>query len=106
MGYVYLICDQEKDSYKIGVTRNITQNRLKKLQTGNSTELHICYIYETPYPFRLETMLHNKFANNKELNEWFKLDANIVCKFKDICDQQMSIINMMKNNPFFSKNLK
>ena len=36
-GYVYLICDPDKDAYKIGVTRNLNQNRIKKLQTGNAT---------------------------------------------------------------------
>ena len=52
-GYIYLICDPANDTYKIGVTRDINSNRLKKLQTGNSTELHIVYIYKCEYPFRL-----------------------------------------------------
>lgn len=47
MGYVYLICDPATDRFKIGVTRDLKSNRLKKLQTGNSTELFIRDIYET-----------------------------------------------------------
>lgn len=46
-GYVYLICDPANNTYKIGVTRNLKSKRLKKLQTGNSTELHICKYYKS-----------------------------------------------------------
>ena len=47
MGYVYLICDPATDHFKIGVTRNTIQNRIKKLQTGNPSKLFIKDFYET-----------------------------------------------------------
>lgn len=106
MGYVYLICDPSNDRFKIGVTRDLKSNRIKKLQTGNSTELFIHTIYETDWPFRLESMLHNHFRNKQVLNEWFELDVNDVIGFKDTCDTLNNNIKILVDNPFFSKDLK
>jgi len=106
MGYVYLICDPSNDQYKIGVTRNLQSNRLKKLQTGNPTEMFIKYTYQTEWPFRLEKLLHNKFASKHTLNEWFALDTNDVFSFLDICEETNNTIKIMVSNPFFAKNLK
>lgn len=106
MGYVYLIEDSNNNTYKIGVTRKNDKRRLQKLQTGNSTKLTIKYLFETEYPFRLESMLHNKFKQYLILNEWYELPSDIVEKFKEICEQENIIIDVMKDNYFFSKNLK
>lgn len=106
MGYVYLICDPVTDNFKIGVTRNKNNDRIKKLQTGNPTELFIRDIYETPWPFRLEKMLHKHFENQHVLNEWFKLSTNDVCEFLTTCKKLENHIKSMLDNPFFVKNLK
>lgn len=106
MGYVYLIEDSNNNTYKIGVTRKNDKRRLQKLQTGNSTKLTIKCLFETEYPFRLESMLHNKFKQYLILNEWYELPEDIVISFGKICDRENDIINIMKDNPFFSKNLK
>ena len=105
-GYIYLICDPANDTYKIGVTRNIKSNRLKKLQTGNSTELYIVSIYKCEYPFRLEKMLHSHFKQKQELNEWFNLEGNDIFKFEDKCKELDDRIHILLSNPFFSKNIK
>lgn len=105
-GYVYLICDPANTTFKIGVTRDLKSNRIKKLQTGNSTELFISSIYQTKYPFRMETMLHSKYSNKKELNEWFNLDVYEVTHFKETCKEIENIIECLSDNPFFNKNLK
>ena len=105
-GYVYLICDPANDTYKIGVTRTLKSNRLKKLQTGNSTELHIVTYYKTEWPFRLETMLHSHFKTKQELNEWFALSPYDVIHFKEICNEMNDIIISLKDNIFFSKGLR
>lgn len=106
MGYVYLICDPSNDRFKIGVTRNLKSNRVKKLQTGNSTELFIHTVYETEWPFRLETMLHKHFGSKHILNEWFALDAGDVTNFKDTCNLLNDNIKALSQNPFFAKGLK
>ena len=105
-GYVYLICDPANTTFKIGVTRDLESQRLKKLQTGNSTELFVSALYKTKYPFRIETMLHAKFRPKNELNEWFNLSANEVGNFTNICKEMEETINCMLDNPFFNKNLK
>lgn len=106
-GYVYLICDAANDTFKIGVTRNKESNyRLKKLQTGNSTELFIVSEYYTEYPFRLEKMLHGYFTDKHEYNEWFKLDNNEVSNFVSICKMLENNIKALKDNPYFMKNIR
>lgn len=105
-GYVYLICDPMTDNFKIGVTRDLKSNRLKKLQTGNSSELFVHTIYETQYPFRLETMLHSKYKSKNTLNEWFKLDVSDVIHFKETCSYLEKQIECLLDNPFFAKDLK
>ena len=105
-GYVYLICDPANNTYKIGVTRNLNSKRIKKLQTGNSTELHICNIYKSQWPFRLEKMLHQHFTLKHELNEWFNLELEDIVNFTKTCDKLTETIKSLLDNPFFIKNLK
>jgi len=105
-GYIYLICDPANDMYKIGVTRTLQSNRIKKLQTGNPTELHIVSLYQTAYPFRMEKMLHFKFCLKNELNEWFNLNNYDIVHFLDTCKEQETIISSMMDNPFFTKDLR
>ena len=104
MGYVYLIYDSEKCAYKIGVTRSKNSKRLKQLQVGNSTELTLIHMHETEYPFRLEAMLHNRYVNSRIMGEWYVLDD--VDEFKNACAHLESCINALRDNPFFTKNLK
>ena len=106
MGYVYLIHDSSNNVYKIGVTRVMDGKRLKKLQTGNSTELHLMFYYHTMYPFRLESMLHNKYKEHNVLNEWYELTEDDVKNFLNTCDDMNEIINSLKDNPYFNKDLK
>ena len=106
MGYVYLIQDINNDTYKIGVTKGDPKTRLKKLQTGNTTELIRRHVFDTKYPFRLATMLHNKYSYLKEMNEWYALPFDVVKNWGNICNEMNNIILVMMDNPFFNKNLK
>lgn len=106
MGYVYLIHDVDNDIYKIGVTRAQNSKRLMALQTGNGSDLRVLHMYECEYPFRLETMLHKRYINNRVKNEWFSLSVLEVINFKDTCDRLNQTILIMKDNPYFAKNLK
>ena len=105
MGYVYLIGETENPGkYKIGSTRaKKVDNRLKQLQTGNSSELYIKESFETDYPFKLEKMLHNHFKSSNLIGEWFELSENDTEAFKGICEDKISIIESLKNNPFYFK---
>jgi hypothetical protein len=103
MGYVYLIGEENNENkYKIGSTKCSDINkRLKQLQTGNSNQLFIKEYYETTKPFKLETMLHNKFKYKNVIGEWFELDENDIENFKQECEKYQNIINTLKENPYF-----
>lgn len=100
-GFVYLICDAEKELFKIGVTNGSVEKRIKELQTGNGGELHVVHIQETDYPFKMETMLHRKFYPKQKLNEWFTLELQDVVDFPKHCDRCQEIMDALKDNPFF-----
>lgn len=105
-GYVYLIEDNNNQTYKIGVTKNLVYNRLKKLQTGNSNKLNIISYFYSEYPFRLEKMLHNYFKEKRTNGEWFNLNnVDIIC-FSDLCNKYTNYINCLLENPFFNKNIR
>lgn len=105
-GFVYLICDNSNDCFKIGMTKQSLEKRIKELQTGNSTELFVSAYHKTKYPYTVEKMLHNKFSNKHKLNEWFDLKLNDITKFNEYCDEIESLILTMIDNPFFKKKLK
>ena len=104
MGYVYLIEDIDNKRYKIGVTKDL-KKRLRNLQTGNSNQIQLLESFKSEYPFRLETMLHNKFKQFHHYNEWYELDKNSVDEFLNLCKYFDDIIIALKDNPFFAKNL-
>lgn len=106
MSYVYLIEDESNWLYKIGVSKRDPKLRLQKLQTGNPSRLKLVTQFETEYPYRLESMLHNRYKQYQVLNEWYDLPLNIVKSFNEICAGLNDIIIVMKDNVFFGKNLK
>lgn len=106
-GYVYILGDTTKANiYKIGVTRGNVEKRIKKLQTGNSGEIFLCMKYWTKYPFFIERKLHSKFSENRIMNEWFILETEDVNQIKNIIKKEEELIEIMKDNPFFVKQLR
>lgn len=105
VGYVYLICNKNEDTYKIGVTRGDIKKRIKALQTGSSTELHITDWFESSVdPFKIEHKLHMKFFKNKVQGEWYRLENYDICHFQDICkemEKQLKFLN--ENNTYINK---
>ena len=103
MGFVYLICDPKNEYYKIGVTTGSIENRIKKLQTGNGTELHITSWFETEHPFKLEKLLHARYVTKRREGEWFSLDSYDILHFKDVCSEVSKTLDALLDNPFFNK---
>lgn len=98
-GILYLICDPLNDSYKIGVTtRKNVDKRLKELQTGNSSSLFVMQTFYSKHLFQLERVLHKHFYGKKELNEWFKLDADDCKYFLDNCRKYENIFDTYESN--------
>ena len=106
-GYVYLIVEWdkiEKNSYpsKIGVTKGSIENRIKKLQTGNCSNLHMLNFFKSEYPFKLEKMLHRHYQPYRNNGEWFTLTEECVVNFNKTCQEKENIINLLLNeNPFY-----
>lgn len=101
-GKVYLICENgDNQLYKIGVTKGSVSDRLKKLQTGNGNPLYCVTSFQSKSPYKLEKMLHAHFANDREEGEWFLLNKDQVSEFEALCQKFESIIEALKDNPFF-----
>lgn len=106
-GYVYLIVEGDengKEKFKIGITKNDPNQRLKKLKTGNSNELEILRIYESENYKKIEKWLHGKYATKKTLakNEFFNLSNEEALNFINDCKEIDKIITYLKKeNPFY-----
>ena len=105
-GYVYLIVEGDHngdEKYKIGVTKNDPEKRLKKLKTGNPNELDVLKLYRSQNYKKVEKLLHRKFKGQKTLsdNEFFYLSDDQVFGFIKSCEEAESIIESLKDNPFF-----
>lgn len=100
-GFVYLIGDSNNDGvFKIGVTRGAIENRMKKLQTGNPGKIHLFAYHKSMHPFFIEKRLHLLLGQYRENNEWFRLPLDIQIGFNKMCDEQETVAESIKNNPF------
>lgn len=70
---LYVINEYNTNKYKIGKTINI-KKRLSGLQCGNSDDLIIKYLYNTPNDHAYEIQLHDRFENNKVRGEWYTFE--------------------------------
>ena len=77
MKYVYLINEIGTDNYKIGKALD-ANDRVGRLQTGNSTPLKLMASFKTYDYTLLEKILHNTFKNNNILREWFNFKPKIL----------------------------
>lgn len=106
-GVVYLLGDRQKDGkYKIGCTRGSVENRIKKLQTGNSGEIFLVESFDTEFPFLVEKMLHGVYSNKNVMNEWYELSYEDVKNFENEFKKAEKNVNALKENYFFQKKYK
>jgi hypothetical protein len=103
VGFVYLLADFDREGiYKIGVTTGTIENRIKKLQTGNSGEIYIADYFKSKAPFFVERWMHKHYISKRVLNEWFELSLEERKNFKEICQKYEALhdnIEEMNNNP-------
>lgn len=98
---IYLIKSISDGCYKIGVSKN-PDKRLKQLQTGNPSELHLLNVYESKIAFKIEKVLHNTFNINKEHGEWFNLSIKDEFYFIDECKKiENNLIILIKEHNKF-----
>lgn len=107
MGFVYLLGDSgQENTFKIGVTRQNINKRIKQLQTGNGSDIYLVNYHETKYPFFIEHRLHLYFYQKQKKNEWFELNNEDINRFKEICINIEENAKALENNPFAKKILK
>ena len=97
-----VIIDPENIVYKIGITLQKKDKRLKQLQTGTDKKLEIVKEFESKYPFKVESYLHKYFKEKRISREWFKLNENDVSGFIELCksiEKNFSVLENLKN-PF------
>ena len=109
MGYIYLIVERDniegnKNPVKIGVTTGSIEKRIKKLQTGNNSELHLISSFKTNYPFKLEKMLHLHYHRYRGNGEWFNLTDEEVLNFKNVCEEKENVIQILKKDNYYFNN--
>lgn len=105
-GFVYLLADYLHEGiYKIGVTRGKIENRIKKLQTGNSGEIYLFAKYETEYPFFIEKRMHLRYKRENVMNEWFRLKLEDALNFTKTCEEERKLIESLNGNEFFMKKI-
>jgi hypothetical protein len=106
-GYVYLIIEGDQhgeEKYKIGITKNDPQERLKKLKTGNSGDLSVLKTYRSKNYKKIEKWLHRKYKAQRTLsnNEFFHLSDSEVIGFVNDCKKIDEIVSTLSElNPFY-----
>jgi hypothetical protein len=101
-GNLYLLNAWGTNKYKIGVTKNNVEKRIKQLQTGCPDEIILINQYKSDVYRKIESWLHRKFKSKKVEGEWFILDDSDVINFITECVNAEKTIKLLLNeNPFF-----
>jgi hypothetical protein len=106
MGYVYLLLqvdDQGLETYKIGVSKNNPELRVKQLSTGNPNQISVLRVYESDNYKKVENWMHRKYHASKTSaeNEWRNLTNEEVISFLNDCKKADETISFLKSsNPF------
>jgi hypothetical protein len=82
MKFLYIIKCNE--FHKIGIATDI-QERFLALQTGNPYKLQLVDCFQIPNARKVEQHLHRKYANLRELGEWFRLGDDSVRNIQAEC---------------------
>lgn len=82
--YVYLLQSLENGYYKIGVSKN-PQKRIDQLQTGNSSEIKLKYVFLSEIPYKVESSIKNYYLSYRKKGEWFDLPLLEEQKFIEKC---------------------
>jgi hypothetical protein len=95
---VYLISSEINNEilYKIGVTKNDVNKRIKQLKTGNPATLSIVNIFESKWAFKIESNLHKRYKNIS--GEWFSLNDDEVNNFLKVCEMVHNNFELLSSN--------
>jgi hypothetical protein len=82
-GFIYLVRNGETNRYKIGISKDVP-SRLNTLQTGNPEKLSLIRAFPAIDALELEQELHNYYAAQRVVGEWFVLTERDVEYFLSI----------------------
>jgi ABC-type iron transport system FetAB ATPase subunit len=94
---VYLLVNGE-GKFKIGFTERTTEKRIKELQTGSHSEMHVLQEYESNNARQIETILHRFLRSKRISGEWFELTNEEVFDFKNRCKKIDENLTYLKEN--------
>jgi hypothetical protein len=102
-GYVYLLMEVDangNERYKIGITKNNPEKRVKQLSTGNSNIISTINYYESANYKKIERLLHKKFLSKKTetKNEWFNLTDDDIKNFISSCEKYDKNFQILQEN--------
>jgi len=99
--YVYLIQSLENSYYKIGVSKHPKQ-RLKELQTGNSSELRLVETFQSRLAHMIEKTLQRRYSHLRKEGEWFDMSIANETSFVQECQKIEENLTFLKksNNVF------
>lgn len=83
-GYVYLIL-AENGLYKIGKARNVS-SRMQPFSVHFPMKWDLVHSFQSENYSKAETILHEKFADKRDVGEWFKLSSEDVAHIVAIQD--------------------
>jgi hypothetical protein len=92
------VINDDEIVYKIGITKQAKDKRLKQLQTGTDKKLEIVKEFSSNYPFKVEGNLHRYFQHKKINREWFKLDSNDLQIFLTLCEQYEKNFKLLEDS--------
>lgn len=103
-GFVYLLKSYNEevgDVYKIGISKNKIEERLRNLRTGNPNEIEVIHIYHTKIKnSKLEARLHRMFKHHLVKGEWYNLPTEDVNNFMNICEVLEKALLQIEKPPY------
>ena len=105
-GFVYLIVEwgSEPERYKIGISKNDPNLRLKTHQTSNPHELVLLRKHYSEYYTKIESIMKRDYSKYllEGGTEWFQLPPDIASDFTNKCKSIDDMFNLLKEygNPY------
>lgn len=102
---VYLIHQTNSNLYKVGVSKHV-RKRLKENQTGNGNTLKIISSVPSEIAYKVETLIHKRWQNKRQVGEWFELTEGDVNGFENLCREIEMVINYLQDNNTWVQSVK
>jgi len=97
MKYIYLIQSLENGYYKVGVSKH-PQQRIRELQTGNSSKLKLIETYQSELAHQIERALQRRYEHLRKEGEWFNFFLQEEVTFIKNCRQVEDNLILLKKS--------